>query len=66
MKNFAYKKYGNIDIVVNNAGVTHKPKFMESVKEKDFNKVFNVNSKSLYYCAKYFIAKDEKIEKVLF
>ena len=60
LKNFAYKKYGNIDIVVNNAGVTHKPNFMESVNEKDFNKVFSVNAKSVYYCAKYFIPKMKK------
>jgi len=63
MKNFAYKKYGNIDIIVNNAGVTHKPKFMESVNEKDFNKVFNVNAKSVYYCAKYFVPKMKKNRK---
>ena len=63
MKNFVYKKYGNIDIIVNNAGVTHKPKFMESVNEKDFNKVFNVNAKSVYYCAKYFVPKMKKNRK---
>ncbi len=63
LKNFAYKKYGNIDIIVNNAGVTHKPKFMESVNEKDFNKVFNVNAKSVYYCAKYFVPKMKKNRK---
>ena len=63
LKNFAYKKYGNIDIIVNNAGVTHKPKFMESVNEKDFNKVFNINAKSVYYCAKYFLPKMKKNRK---
>ena len=63
LKNFAYKKYGNIDVIVNNAGVTHKPKFMESVNEKDFNKVFNVNAKSVYYCAKYFVPKMKKNRK---
>jgi 3-oxoacyl-[acyl-carrier protein] reductase len=63
LKNFAYKKYGNIDIIVNNAGVTHKPKFMESVSEKDFNKVFNINAKSVYYCAKYFLPKMKKNRK---
>ena len=63
LKNFAHKKYGNIDIIVNNAGVTHKPKFMESVNEKDFNKVFNINAKSVYYCAKYFLPKMKKNRK---
>ena len=28
--NYVYKKYNKIDIIVNNAGVTHKPKFMEN------------------------------------
>ena len=34
---------------MNNAGVTHKPKSMETVTEKEFNKVFNVNAKSVYF-----------------
>ena len=55
LKNFAYKKYGNIDIIVNNAGVTHKPKPMEAVTEKEFDKVINVNIKSVFYCGKYFV-----------
>ena len=61
--NFAYKKHGNIDIVVNNAGITHKPKFMELVNEKEFDKVFNVNAKSVYYCGKFFVPKMKKNKK---
>ena len=57
---YTYKKYKNVDIVVNNAGVTHKPKFMETVTDKEFENVFNVNAKSVYYCAKYFIPKMKK------
>ena len=60
---FAYKKHGNIDIVVNNAGITHKPKFMELVNEKEFDKVFNVNAKSVYYCGKFFVPKMKKKRK---
>ena len=30
---YVYKNYKTTDIVVNNAGVTHKPKFMELVNE---------------------------------
>tara|TARA_B100001121_G_scaffold305772_1_gene323964 strand:+ start:446 stop:1186 length:741 start_codon:yes stop_codon:yes gene_type:complete len=60
---YAYKKYKNVDIVVNNAGVTHKPKFMEAVLEKEFENVFNVNIKSVYYCGKYFIPKMKKQKK---
>ena len=60
---YVYKKYNKIDIIVNNAGVTHKPKFMETVTEKEFDKVFNVNAKSVYYCGKYFVPKMKKIKK---
>ena len=63
--NFAYKKHGNIDIVVNNAGITHKPKFMELVNEKEFDNVFNVNAKSVYYCGKFFVPKMKKRKGVI-
>ena len=61
--NYAQKKYQNIDIIVNNAGVTHKPKFMETVTEKEFDKVFNVNARSVYYCGKFFVPKMKKIKR---
>ena len=61
--NYIYKKYKNVDIVVNNAGVTHKPKFMETVTEKEFENVFNVNAKSVYYCGKFFVPKMKKLKK---
>ena len=44
---YVYKKYDSVDIFVNNAGITHKPKPMENVTEKEFDKVFNVNAKSV-------------------
>jgi len=61
--NYTKKKYTNIDIFVNNAGVTHKPKSMETVTEKEFDRVFNVNAKSVYYCAKFFVPKMKKFKK---
>ena len=42
-----------MNAIVNNAGNT-QAKIYESVNEKDFNEVFNVNAKSVYYCAKSF------------
>ncbi len=60
---YSYKKYKSVDIVVNNAGITHNPKPMESVTEKEFDKVFNVNSKSVYFCGKYFVPKMKKSKK---
>ena len=59
---YAYKKYSSVDIFVNNAGITHKPKPMETVTEKEFDKVFNVNAKSVYYCGKYFVPKMKKLK----
>ena len=59
---YVYKRYNSVDIVVNNAGITHQPKFMETVTEKEFDKVFSVNAKSVYYCGKYFVPKMKKIK----
>ena len=60
---YVYRKYKFVDIFVNNAGVTHKPKPMENVTEKEFDKVFNVNAKSVYYCGKYFVPKMKKVKR---
>ena len=60
---YVYSKYKIVDIVVNNAGITHKPKPMEDVTEKEFEKVFNVNAKSVYFCGKYFVPKMKKFKK---
>ena len=64
--NYAYKKHNSVDIVVNNAGITHKPKPMETVTEKEFDKVFDVNAKSVFFCGKYFVPKMKKKEKELY
>ena len=60
---YAYKKYNSVDIFINNAGITHKPKPMETVTEREFDKVFNVNAKSVYFCGKYFVPKMKKIKR---
>ena len=57
---YVVKKYKTIDIIVNNAGTTHKPKNMETVTGKEFDKVFNVNAKSVYLSAKYFVPRMKK------
>ena len=60
---YIYKNYRKIDIIINNAGITHKPKPLENVTEKEFDRVFNVNAKSVYYCGKYFVPKMKKYKK---
>jgi 3-oxoacyl-[acyl-carrier protein] reductase len=40
--------FGKIDIVVNNAGISHRNKPMLEVTEEEFDRVFAVNVKSIY------------------
>ncbi|MEC8196739.1 MAG: SDR family oxidoreductase [Pseudomonadota bacterium] len=47
----ALSAWGHIDIIVNNAGVTHLPAPMETVTETDFDRIFAVNCKSIYLIA---------------
>lgn len=49
------ESFGSIDILINNAGTTHLPTAMEDVSEEDFDKVFAVNCKSVYYTAKHLV-----------
>lgn len=42
-------RFGVPDIVVNNAGMTHRNQPMLDVDEKTFDRVFDVNVKSIYY-----------------
>ena len=44
--------YGRIDVMVNNAGVTHLPTPMEEVSEADFDRVLAINCKSIYLIAR--------------
>ncbi|SFT35823.1 SDR family oxidoreductase [Sedimentitalea nanhaiensis] len=44
--------FGHLDILINNAGVTHMPTPMEDVSEDDFDRVFRVNMKSVYLTAR--------------
>jgi 3-oxoacyl-[acyl-carrier protein] reductase len=48
----ALKAFGTLDILINNAGVTHLPNALEDITEEDFDRVFNVNMKSVYLTAK--------------
>lgn len=45
------KVFGVPDIVVNNAGVTHLNKPMLQVSEAEFDRVYNVNVKSIFHMA---------------
>jgi 3-oxoacyl-[acyl-carrier protein] reductase len=55
MADAASDAFGPVDILVNNAGVTHLPTPLEDVSEDDFDRVFNVNMKSVYLTARAFV-----------
>ena len=55
MINTANEAFGGIDIMVNNAGVTHMPQPLEDVSEEDFDHVLSVNVKSVYLGARLLV-----------
>lgn len=59
----AINAFGHIDIVVNNAGVTHLPAPMDTISEEDFDRVFAVNCKSVYLIARALTAHMKDREK---
>ena len=50
---FALREYGGLDVVVNNAGTTHRNQPMLEVPEALFDRIYQVNVKSLYLTAKH-------------
>ncbi|MEJ6575831.1 MAG: SDR family oxidoreductase [Emcibacteraceae bacterium] len=44
-------KFETIDILVNNAGIGHQPQALDKLSEDDFDRIFNVNAKSVFYTA---------------
>jgi 3-oxoacyl-[acyl-carrier protein] reductase len=51
----AIEAFGRVDIVVNNAGTTHRNKPLMDVEEAEFDRVFAVNVKSLLLTAQAFV-----------
>ncbi|MBK9703081.1 MAG: glucose 1-dehydrogenase [Betaproteobacteria bacterium] len=50
---FALAEFGGLDIVVNNAGTTHRNQPMLDVTEDEFDRIYRVNVKSLFLSAKH-------------
>jgi len=50
---FALAGFGDLDIVVNNAGTTHRNQPLLDVAEDEFDRIYRVNVKSLYLSAKH-------------
>ncbi len=60
-------KLPNPDIIVNNAGITHLPQPMEDVSDEDFDRVLDVNAKSVFLMARHFVPnmKDHRSGAIL-
>ncbi|MFT7059952.1 MAG: 3-oxoacyl-[acyl-carrier protein] reductase [Pseudorhodobacter sp.] len=46
---------GPVDIIVNNAGITHLPAPTEEISEDDFDRIYRVNMKSIYLMTQAFV-----------
>jgi len=56
----AVKAFGGLDIMVNNAGTTHRNQPMLDVTEAEFDRIFAVNVKSVYLAALASVPEMEK------
>jgi NAD(P)-dependent dehydrogenase (short-subunit alcohol dehydrogenase family) len=45
--------YGRIDVIHNNAGIAHPAKPLHQTEEEEWDTLFNVNLKSVYYTTKF-------------
>jgi len=48
MMDSAEQHFGRVNILINNAGVTHLPQALEDVGEEDFDRIVAVNMKAIY------------------
>ncbi len=53
MVGMATERFGRLDILVNNAGVSHWNQKLTEVSEADFDRVYAVNVKALYWAARH-------------
>ena len=60
LKKVVFDNFDSVDVVVNNAGVTHLPTPLDEVTEEVFDRVFRINCKSVYLMAKAFVPHMKK------
>lgn len=54
------KKFGGLDIMVNNAGYTHKNQWLLNISEEEFDRIFDVNVKAIYLATMACVPEMEK------
>lgn len=54
------KTFGGVDIMVNNAGYTHKNQWLLNVTEEEFDRIFAVNVKAIYLATLACVPEMEK------
>jgi 3-oxoacyl-[acyl-carrier protein] reductase len=50
-------KWGGIDLLVNNAGIGHKPQPLDTLPEETFDRILAVNAKSVYLTAREIVPR---------
>lgn len=53
---FAMRELGGLDVVINNAGIDHKPAPMHELSDDDFDRNIAVNLKGVWHCMRAAIA----------
>ena len=48
-----FEQLDQVDILINNAGITHAPALIEDISEEDFDRVLAVNAKSVFLTSKF-------------
>jgi len=49
MVDTAVKQFGTVDVLINNAGGGHPPQFLHEMSEEQYDFIFNLNTKSVFY-----------------
>jgi len=49
MVNYVIKKYGKIDVLINNAGI-YKFNFIQDIEEEEWDNIIDTNLKSVFLC----------------
>jgi 3-oxoacyl-[acyl-carrier protein] reductase len=53
MIDFAVQQFGGLDVLVNNAGLSHRTLPMVDLPEDEYDRVFAINTKSVYLAARH-------------